>query len=157
MAREVERKFLVASDGWRAAARQGAQLRQFYLAAQEDRSVRVRIRDDAEARLTMKFGTQVRVRDEFEYAIPYSDALELMGFALGAVIDKTRHVVSHAGHDYEVDVFAGALTGLVIAELETEDEVHSRELPAWLGREVTGEAAFYNASLALHGLPREVA
>ena len=50
-------------------------------------------------------------------------------------------------------MFAGALTGLVIAELETSDDVPVAKLPPWLGREITGESAFYNASLARNGLP----
>ena len=64
---------------------------------------------------------------------------------LGNVIAKTRHKIDVAGYLYEVDVFAGKLAGLVIAELETPDQVADAELPAWLGREVTGEPAYYNA------------
>jgi CYTH domain-containing protein len=65
--------------------------------------------------------------------------------------------VRHRGHVYEVDVFEGALAGLIVAELETEAEVADADLPGWLGREVTGEAPFYNSSLAMHGLPALIA
>jgi len=153
VAKEVERKFLVSSEAWRAHAEAALQIRQFYLATAAERSVRVRIRDHASATLTIKFGGNARVRDEFEYAIPVGDAEEMLSFAIGRVIEKTRHHVRHKGHLYEVDVFAGGLAGLVVAELETPDHVASFELPPWLGREVTGERVYYNASLALHGLP----
>ncbi len=153
MAKEIERKFLVASSDWRASARPGSRLVQFYVVAEEDRSVRVRIRDGQRAKLTMKFGTQAKIRDEFEFDIPLDQAEELRGFARGTVIEKTRSIVHHAGYDFEVDEFAGGLAGLLIAELETPDDVADADLPTWLGREITGEPGFYNASLALHGLP----
>lgn len=153
VAKEIERKFLVDGDAWRDGAGTAARLRQFYLAAADGRSVRVRIRDGVSATLTLKFGSQARERDEFEYAIPVGEAEEMLTFAVGNVIEKTRHHVHHDGRLYEVDVFAGALAGLVVAELETPDEVAPAELPPWLGREVTGVAGYYNASLALHGLP----
>jgi len=79
--------------------------------------------------------------------------LEMLDFAIGRVIEKTRHHVRHRGYLYEVDVFGGMLAGLVVAELETPEDVPDEMLPAWLGREVTGESRFYNASLALGGIP----
>ncbi|HEV2896957.1 MAG TPA: CYTH domain-containing protein [Pseudaminobacter sp.] len=153
MAKEIERKFLVTSDDWRGHVDGKAAIRQFYLAAVDGRSFRVRIRDGSSAALTLKFGAHGRERDEFEYPIPLRDAEEMQEFAIGLVIEKTRHEVRHNGYVYEVDDFAGALAGLVIAELETPDDVLAAELPPWLGREVTGESAFYNASLARNGLP----
>jgi CYTH domain-containing protein len=154
MAKEIERKFLVASEEWRGSAAESSSIRQFYLAIRPDRSVRVRIRD-GKAVLTLKFGTDAKKRDEFEYDVPVSEAEEMQSFALGQVIEKTRHHVRHGGYVYEVDVFAGKLEGLVLAELETEDDVPDTALPRWLGREVTGEAAYYNSSLATSGRPVE--
>lgn len=153
MAKEVERKFLVEGSGWRALAGGATTISQFYLAAGDDRSVRVRIRDGQRATLTLKFGSAARERDEFEYDIPLADARDMEQFALGNVIEKTRHIVSHRGRTYEVDTFEGALAGLVVVELETEEDVPARELPDWVGAEVTGEPVYYNASLALNGLP----
>jgi adenylate cyclase len=153
MAKEVERKFLVSGDGWRSLSDAAVSIRQFYLAAAADRSVRVRISDGSSAMLTLKFGSRRRERDEFEYPIPLDEAEELAEFAVGHVVEKVRHHVSHRGYLYEVDVFSGALAGLVIAELETPDDVPDGSLPGWLGREVTGEGAYYNASLARQGMP----
>ena len=153
MGKEVERKFLVTSAEWRNLVEADIRIRQFYLAAAPGRTVRVRISDDASARLTLKFGGKTRERDEFEYPVPLAEAEEMLAFAIGRVIEKTRHHVRHRGYLYEVDVFGGGLSGLVLAELETPDDVADEMLPDWLGREVTGEQSFYNASLALGGIP----
>ncbi len=153
VAKEIERKFLVRDPGWRGLADEGVPIVQFYVAIGDGRSVRVRIRNGEEALLTLKFGGAVLARDEFEYAVPIEDARAMRDFAIGTVIEKTRHIVVHRGQRYEVDRFAGGLDGLVIAELETVDTVADEDLPPWLGREVTGEAAFYNATLALNGIP----
>ncbi|MBB6409811.1 CYTH domain-containing protein [Mesorhizobium sangaii] len=153
MGKEVERKFLVSGTTWRDLVEADIRIRQFYLAATPGRTLRIRISDDASAKLTLKFGSRARVRDEFEYPIPLAEAKEMLAFALGRVIEKTRHHVRHRGYLYEVDVFGGPLAGLVVAELETPEDVPAEMLPDWLGREVTGEPEFYNASLALGGIP----
>ncbi|MGX9117842.1 CYTH domain-containing protein [Mesorhizobium sp. BHbsci] len=153
MVKEIERKFLVSGNEWRDLVEADIRIRQFYLAATPDRSVRVRVSNGASAKLTLKFGSKVRERDEFEYPIPLAEAEEMQAFAIGHVIEKTRHHVRHRGHLYEVDVFGGMLAGLVVAELETPEDVPDEMLPDWLGREVTGEQRFYNASLALGGIP----
>ncbi|TIW40595.1 MAG: CYTH domain-containing protein [Mesorhizobium sp.] len=153
MVKEIERKFLVSGNEWRDLVEADIRIRQFYLAATPDRSVRVRVSNGASAKLTLKFGSKVLERDEFEYPIPLAEAEEMQAFAIGYVIEKTRHHVRHRGHLYEVDVFGGMLAGLVVAELETPEDVPDEMLPDWLGREVTGEQRFYNASLALGGIP----
>ncbi|BCG69685.1 adenylate cyclase [Mesorhizobium sp. 113-1-2] len=153
MVKEVERKFLVSSTAWRGLVEADIRILQFYLATAPGRTVRIRISDGASAKLTLKFGSGARERDEFEYPIPLADAVEMLDFAVGRVIEKTRHHVRHRGYLYEVDVFGGALAGLVVAELETPEDVPDEMLPDWLGREVTGEQKFYNASLALGGIP----
>ena len=94
MAKEIERKFLVASEAWRPHVAQVLALRQGYLAAAPDRSIRVRIDRDT-AWLTLKFGGAGLVREEFEYDIPVSDAEELMQSAIGIVLEKTRHKIEY--------------------------------------------------------------
>lgn len=155
MAKEVERKFLVAGDAWRGASTSRIRIEQFYLTLGEGRSVRIRIKNGTEAFITLKFGLNARVRDEFEFSIPVEDALEMRAFAIGHLIDKTRHLVPHGSHTFEVDQFHGDLDGLVLAELETPDDVPDGALPVWLGREVTGENGYYNAVLARLGRPAE--
>lgn len=149
MAKEVERKFLVRSDVWRGRVARAIAIRQFYLSIGSDRSTRVRISDGASAKVTFKFGSNLRERDEYEYPIPLDEASAMQAFAVGSVIEKTRHLVPHGGYTYEVDVFRGNLDGLTLAELETPDPVAAAQLPEWLGREVTGDQRYSNAVLAL--------
>jgi CYTH domain-containing protein len=153
MAKEIERKFLVSSSAWRDSAEAEIRIRQFYLAAGPGRTVRIRISNGSDATLTLKFSGKGRGRDEFEYPVPLAEAEEMLAFALGQVIEKTRHHVRYRDYLYEVDVFEGRLAGLVIAELETPDIVPSDKLPSWLGHEVTHDGQYYNASLALGEVP----
>lgn len=157
MAKEIERKFLVRSDAWRAAVESSTLIVQFYLAISSERSIRIRIKNGRTAKLTLKFGSDTRIRDEFEYPVPLEEAREMMQFAIGTLIRKTRHHVRHNDYLYEIDVFNGELDGLVMAELETADSVPDALLPGWLGREVTGEIRYSNASLALNGFPELIA
>ena len=153
MAKEIERKFLVKDDSWRAAVEKKITIVQFYLAISSERSIRLRISDGKSAKLTLKFGSDLSVRDEFEYAVPLAEANEMRAFAVGSVIAKTRHHVRHRDFLYEVDVFNGHLDGLVVAELETPETVADEQLPGWIDGEVTGDIRYSNASLALNGFP----
>ncbi|WP_315919128.1 CYTH domain-containing protein [Mesorhizobium sp. SP-1A] len=156
MAKEIERKFLVRDGSWREASETSISFVQFYIAISSERSVRLRISNGRSAKLTLKFGSDLAARDEFEYTVPIADAREMMQFAVGKVIRKTRHHVRHRGYLYEVDVFNDVFDGMVIAELETPDAVPDDMLPPWLGAEVTGDMRYSNASLALNGFPEPV-
>ena len=146
---EIERKFLVANERWRAAAGDGRRLRQAYLAAGDRLSVRVRIVGDETALLTLKAARSGAVREEFEYPIPLADAEALFALATGAVIDKTRYRLAHGGHDWEVDVFFGDNAGLVVAEVGLASADEDFDRPGWLGADVTDEHRYYNAALAV--------
>lgn len=147
MAKEIERKFLVAGDKWRNAVTKSIHLKQAYIASMGDRSVRIRTSNTDSAVLTIKIG-QALVRDEFEYAIPIGDAEEMIRLAVGRVIEKTRHHVRFGGFLWEIDVFEGALSGLVIAEVELAAESDDPALPDWVGAEVTGDRRYSNQALA---------
>jgi len=149
VALEIERKFLVANDGWRAGAEQGRRLRQSYIALTERAAVRVRIEDDVAAVLTVKSAKPGLSRVEFEYPLPLGDAETLTTLCEGSELRKTRFVVPHGGREWEVDVYAGENDGLVIAEIEIESETTEVQLPPWVGEEVTGEARYYAARLAM--------
>jgi CYTH domain-containing protein len=152
MAKEIERKFLVASDEWRNRADRGTCLLQAYIVTMDDRSVRVRLMDDERAKLTIKIGTGSMTRDEFEYEIPVADAKDLMSKAIGLIIEKTRYEVKHGGFVWEVDVYGGAHQGLLIAEVELGAEGDTPDLPAWLGIEVTGDPHYSNQYLSTNPL-----
>lgn len=149
MPREIERKFLPKNDAWRALAHRSQRMTQGYLASGGRVSVRVRIAGD-EARLNMKAGGLVASRQEYEYAIPLDEARELLALADGPLIDKTRHLVTHRGFEWEVDEFHGDNAGLVVAELELTREDQSFPEPPWLGTEVTALRRYYNVCLVDH-------
>ena len=148
MPKEIERKFLVATEDWRKNARPGKRMRQAIIFADGNRSVRIRAIDRKKARLTLKIGISGMSRHEFEYDVPMSEAEEMLALANGHAIDKTRYEVKHGKFVWEIDVYEGALEGLVVAEVEMKAETDQPELPAWLGREVTGDKRFSNQSLA---------
>ena len=151
---EIERKFLVAGDGWRAAAHAVVDMAQGYINDQaamdsgaQRASVRVRLQGD-EAFLNLKSRELGHTRQEFEYPIPVADARALLALCVGGVIDKRRHHVRHGGHLWEVDEFFGDNAGLVVAEIELGSADEAFERPAWIGREVTDAARYYNLALA---------
>jgi adenylate cyclase len=145
---EIERKFLVTDDAWRRDAIACAELRQGYLANTATSSVRVRVAG-TEGWLSVKAMRAGRSRQEFEYAIPLTDALALLGgFTEGAPVEKIRHRVPVGGHEFEVDEFQGANRGLVVAEVELEHAEEEFLRPRWLGDEVTDDARYYNFRLA---------
>lgn len=144
---EIERKFLVRDDAWREVADQGTVFRQGYLGADAERTVRVRLAGER-AWLTIKGMSHGARRAEFEYAIPAADAQQLLALCLPTVIDKTRYRVPHAGHTWEVDVFAGANAPLVVAEVELTHDDEAVQLPRWVGDEVTGDPRYQNSQLS---------
>ncbi|KIQ98301.1 CYTH domain-containing protein [Lysobacter sp. A03] len=156
MAIEIERKFLVTGDGWRAAAHAVVPMAQGYLndlAAMDTgamkASVRVRIAGDA-AHLNLKSRELGHTRQEFEYPIPVADARALLALSVGGLVDKRRHLVRVGAHLWEVDEFLGENAGLVVAEIELADAGEAFQRPDWLGVEVTDESRYYNLALASH-------
>lgn len=150
MATEIERKFLVLNEAWKAHADEGTRFRQGYLVGAKVASVRVRI-EGARANLNIKSATLGIRRQEFEYAIPLEDAQELLDtLCERPLIEKTRYHVEDRGRVWEIDVFEGDNAGLVVAEIElaSEDEVFER--PDWLGEEVSHDPRYYNVCLVKH-------
>ena len=151
---EIERKFLLASEAWRAEAARPVRMAQGYLNAPgavasgaELASVRVRIAGDR-AFLNLKSRETGHTRQEFEYPIPVADAEALLALCVGGRIDKVRHYVEVEGHTFEVDEFRGDNAGLVVAELELASAGQAYPRPDWLGQEVTEELRYYNLALA---------
>ncbi len=148
MGREIERKFLVTGEGWRAGMGAAREIRQFYLARTDRATVRVRIIDGRAARMTVKGNAEGAARAEHEWDIPLEDARAMEALRTGRTIVKTRHVVPAGDLAWEVDVFDD---GLVLAEIELPSEDAEFERPPWIGGEVTGDPRYYNAAMALDG------
>lgn len=149
MAKEIERKFLVSGKRWRLSADAGVPIKQGYLATMDDRSLRVRAYGDGRACLTLKIGQAALSRDEYEFEIDPAVAEEMLGQAIGTVIEKVRHEVAYKGFTWEVDVYGGRYSGLVVAEVELRNETDRPEIPDWIGREVTGDYRYSNQAMAL--------
>jgi adenylate cyclase len=149
MAIEIERKFRVTSDAWRAAAGSRTLLRQGYLANTARASIRVRLSDREQAWLSVKAVTPGLSRAEYEVPIAAADAREMLErLCEGGLIEKWRHLVHYQGHEWEVDEFLGENAGLVIAELELASEDAEFARPRWLGAEVTHDERYYNMRLS---------
>ena len=148
MAQEIERKFLVKDDSYKALAYHSSRIAQGYICSMRGRTVRVRIRDN-QGYLTIKGPSDASGlgRYEWEKEIPLHEAQELMKLCEPGMIDKTRYLVRSGQHVFEVDEFYGENEGLTVAEVElaSADEVY--EKPAFIGEEVTGDVKYYNSFL----------
>jgi adenylate cyclase len=156
---EIERKFLVRGDGWRAAQAvaasadtagesSGVRFRQGYVPAEGTTTVRVRLEGERGV-LTIKARTEGLARLEYEYTIPAADALEMLDHVCGKPqIDKVRHTRRVGGHVWEIDEFLGENAGLVVAEIELDHEDEPFDRPDWLGEEVTHDTRYLNVNLA---------
>jgi len=146
MAVEIERKFLVQRERLPVLP-PGDTIIQGYIPALNRITVRVRIRA-GRAWLTLKgVSTGIR-RSEFEYEIPLTDARDMLAeLCQAGVIEKTRHEIAHAGLRWELDIFAGANAGLVVAELELAHEAQPFEKPDWVGEEVSDDPRYSNQAL----------
>lgn len=145
---EIERKFLVKDNSWRAETTEVLVLRQGYLATNPDCTVRVRVSGSC-AWLTVKGRPTGGVAPEFEYPVPMEDAaLMLDMLARRPIIEKKRHIIpAQDGLVWEVDEFTGDNAGLVLAEIELKTAGQHVPLPLWIDREVTGDIRYYNATL----------
>lgn len=146
---EIERKFLVRSEDFRNESERSTRIVQGFLNTDPLRTVRVRIKGD-KGFLTVKGmgNDQGTTRFEWETGIPLREAEALLKLAEPGVIEKIRYEVPMGGHLFEVDEFFGDNTGLIIAEIELQDEDEPFDRPFWLGKEVTGDKKYYNSQLS---------
>jgi CYTH domain-containing protein len=151
MGTEIERKFLVV-DPSVVDGLTGTVIREGYLSRVPERTVRIRRTGDRGV-ITIKGASSGASRSEWEYEIPAGDADAMLEICEGAVVDKIRYLIDVAGRTWEVDVFAGANAGLVMAEVELDREDAVVVLPDWAGLEVTDDPRYYNASLSRHPMP----
>ena len=146
---EIERKFLVKSEEWRALASR-KYYKQGYLSRHKERTVRVRIAEE-NAFLTIKGKSVGATRAEFEYSIPVGEAQMLLdNLCEKPLIEKYRYTLAYEGFTWEIDEFLGDNEGLIVAEIELPAEDTPFALPTWTGEEVTHDARYYNSNLSEH-------
>lgn len=143
---EIEKKFLLTNSSWEKSVSNSYTIQQGYLSSVAERTVRVRIIDD-NAFITIKSKSINISRQEFEYEIPLEDAIDLLKLCEKPLINKTRNIVIHNSHKWEIDVFKDENIGLTIAEIELSDEKEIVELPSWIGEEVSHQNKYFNSSL----------
>ncbi len=146
---EIERKFLVRSNHYKVNATSEEKISQGFLNTAPERTVRVRIKGE-KGFLTVKgksneSGTS---RFEWEKEIQKNDAEQLLRLCEPVILEKTRYEINVGKHVFEVDEFHWENKGLIVAEVELQDENESFEKPEWLGIEVTGDVRYYNSQLS---------
>ncbi|HEK19303.1 CYTH domain-containing protein [Mucilaginibacter sp.] len=147
---EIERKFLVDHDKWSLVNKpEGDVYRQGYIVNDKDRTVRLRVTGTA-AYITLKGGTKGIRRSEYEYEIPLADGIEILKDFTTSVVEKVRYNISLNGHLWEVDVFEGDNTGLIVAEIELDSEEEVFEKPEWVTKEVSDDGRYTNAALSVN-------
>lgn len=151
---EIERKFLVNGE-FKSLAYAHARLTQGYISTAPGRTVRIRM-DENKGYLTIKGAPNASgvSRYEWEKEIPLQDAHELMKLCEPGIIDKTRYLIKSGKHTFEVDEFYGENEGLIMAEVELEEEYESFIKPDFIGEEVTGDKRYYNSQLMKHPYSR---
>ena len=150
---EIERKFLVKNTSFLKNLK-GVRIKQGYLFIGKNSVSRVRVKGDR-AFLTVKGRTGTISRLEFEYEIPLEDAETMLEqICLKPLIEKERFEVNFGSHLWEIDVFYGENEGLIIAEIELNDENEFFEKPPWAGKEVTDDERYYNYSLVKNPFSR---
>jgi len=153
MAVEIERKFKLVSDEWRALSTGSLKIQQAYLQsgikADQASSIRIRLEetdaDQIKATINVKSAEMSVHRMEYEYRIPVSDAsIMLETLCEQPVLVKTRFLVPYGDHLWELDIFEGDNAGLEIAEVELKHINEKLALPDWVGQEVSDDPRYYN-------------
>lgn len=145
MPTEIEHKYLVKDDSYIAMSTSHHHIRQGYLSRVPERTVRVRTRDN-KGFLTVKGKNHGDSRLEFEYEIPYDDAIRMLELCEHPILDKTRYVVPFGGNDWEVDRFNGPVP-LTTAEIELPSSDTHYDLPPFIGENITGRPEYYNSNI----------
>ncbi len=146
MAFEIERKFLVWDNCWKALSRQSVAILQAYICSHTKRAVRVRTAGES-AWICVKSAVTNMKRAEFEYGIPLADARELLRICPLPPLEKVRHKLVHAGKVWVIDEYLGVNSGLCIAEIELQSEAEEFEMPPWAGEEVTDDPKYLSVCL----------
>lgn len=148
MALEIERKYLIKNTSYRNMSCGSVEIVQGYICRNPERVVRVR-KFGEEAFITLKGKNKGLARLELEYPVPLADFDSLLSLCRPPVIRKTRYFVDYEGKRWEVDEYHGQLEPLVTAEVELVSADEKVILPAFVGREVSGDPMYCNSNLGL--------
>lgn len=143
---EIERKFLVKSSEWKSLGKR-IFYQQGYLLSDKNRTIRIRTIED-KGFITIKSSVLGISRNEFEYEIPVEEARVILEtLCEKPFIKKYRTKIQLNELVWEVDEFIDENDGLVIAEVELENENQKIDIPNWIGEEVSGDKKYFNSML----------
>ena len=146
---ETEHKYLINHELWQQIIpNKSVQIKQAYLLTEPNKTIRIRTAGNA-GFITIKGKTIGASRPEFEYEIPIEEANQLIESFCSELIEKTRYYVVHENRTWEVDVFEGMNVGLIVAEIELDDEDEEYKKPNWVTRNVTDDRRYANSNLSL--------
>lgn len=157
---EIERKFLVADDSYKQSSDYRYDIIQGYICKDETRTVRIRLRIETDGTGKGYITIKSKPADnhiahlEWEKEIDIPSAQLLLKICLPGLIEKTRWIIpaettTPGTHRllWEIDEFHGRLNGLVMAEIELDNEQQSFHKPSFIGEEVTYNPKYYNANM----------
>jgi CYTH domain-containing protein len=149
MATEIEHKYLVIKDIWeKVIPDKSVEIKQAYLLTDPEKTIRIRTKGNS-GFITIKGKSIGASRLEFEYEIPIEDANDLINKFCSNLIEKTRHLVIHEKHTWEVDEFKGLNAGLIVAEIELNSEDEHYSIPNWIDKNVTDDLRYANSNLSI--------
>jgi CYTH domain-containing protein len=119
-------------------------IKQGYLMIKNKKNLRVRIINDEVAYFTFKISIDKSSKDEFEYQIPLSEAIEMYSKAEKR-LEKTRYKTKFNGNNIDIDVYPD---GLKVVEIEYEDNLKDGDIPDYCGEEITGISKYSNIKIA---------
>lgn len=143
MAREIERKYLLTSDAWRAEVEDSVHIKQGWPVEINGFWFRIRLYG-LQGWIALKRATDdPAIRDEWEEEI----SLDMASRLLMALCPKTIQKVRHSIGRWEIDEFQGDNEGLIVAEIELNEPDEEIDFPDWVGEEVTKSPNYLNVSL----------
>ena len=152
--KEIERKFLITDPPSLSDAKGSILIRQGYITSGESQyEVRVRHIGD-EYLLGIKSGRGVE-RTEVEIPLRKNQFIPIWNLTEGWRLEKRRYFFPYRDYRIELDVYAGNIEPLVVAEVEFETVADSIrfEPPGWFGLEISSELEYKNSRLAKFGFP----
>lgn len=150
MPKEIERKFLIEPKAWEKLTKPvGKHYKQGYIPGGDEVTIRIRL-VNSKGYLTLKGKTVGISREEFEYEIPYKEAIEMINSFTNSGTEKIRYEIPVDNVIWEVDEFLGDNAGLIVAEIELQNENQTFDKPSWVGQEVTSDSRYFNSRLAIH-------
>lgn len=148
MALEIERKFLL-KENENFPKENPTKIIQGYILNSKKKTVRVRMNEkNCFITIKGKSNNSGTTRFEWEKEISFEDCKNLLKLCDGNFIEKIRYSIHINNFIFEIDEFLGKNKGLVLIELELQNENQDYPRPQWLGNEVTGDNKFYNSNLS---------